>query len=148
VKPGRGAVVALWCAVAWIPFPAGFVLVSVMDPRQGDRTAFANGVGIAAVASLPMLVLWLVAMLLAASSARGLPGFGTTMGLLVGAGVIGATLSLGIGGALAPFGGLVVIPALGLLVILLFAVPLAYIAVRAVAGVPVNPLKPDGRDIT
>jgi hypothetical protein len=128
------AIVTLWCAVAWLPFPAGFLLVRLLDPRQGDRVAFANGVAIGAVASLPTLLLWLVALLVTASRTRRLPGLGVTIGLLLGAGLIGVFLSAAIGGALAPWGSLVGVPAAGVVVLLLLTAPLAYVAVRGAFG--------------
>lgn len=138
------AIVTLWCAVAWIPFPAGFLLVRALDPRQGDRMAFTTGVLVAAVASLPTLIVWLVALLVAAARSRRLPGLAATVGLLLGAGLLGALVSGVIGGALGPYGGLVVIPALGALALLLAALPLAHVVVRAVFGLEVKPPLPEG----
>lgn len=144
MKGGRAAVVALWCAVAWIPFPAGFVLVLAVNPAQGERFAVSNGVALAAVASLPTLLIWLIALLVTTSTSRAVPGLGATMGWLVSAGLVGALVSTGIGGALAPFGGVVGVLALAALVLLLLAVPIAYIAVRAVVGVPVKTPETEG----
>lgn len=70
----KAAVVTLWCAVAWVPFPAGFVLVRVLDPRQGDRAAFGSLVVIPAIGATVLLLVTTPLAYLVVRSAFALSG--------------------------------------------------------------------------
>lgn len=132
------ATVVLWGSVAWIPLPAGFLFVRLMDPRQGDRMAFANGLEMAAVASLPTLLLWLATLLVAALVTRRLPGLALTIGLLLGAGMAGVIVAGAIGASLGPYGAFIVVPGVGAAVLLVLASLIAHPVVRAMFGLSVR----------
>lgn len=136
---GIVASVLLVVGVGWLPFPAGFVLVKVLDPRQFDRQAFHNGVLMAAVSAGPLLVAWLVILLLIAVASRSFPRLGRTIAALGGAAVVGLVAAGAIGGAIGPYGSFVAVLVVPVAVLLLLATLVAHPLLRIVVAPPVKP---------
>lgn len=139
---GIVGVVLLVAGTGWLPFAAGFVLVKVMDPRQYDRMAFHNGLGLALVGAGPLLVAWFLLLLTIVIVHHRFPRLAATLAALGGATVAGFVASGAIGGSLGGYGGLVVILVLPAAVLLLLATLVAHPILRIALGEPVKPRTP------